>query len=251
MKEKLRILIVDDDRRMAETLMDILMVKGYEAETAYSGPDALDIVNKGYFDLVVTDIKMPKMNGVELYKAIKGLKPDLPVVLMTAYSTDRLVKEGLEEGAIATLTKPLDINLIFSLLSCLRKERSIVIVDDDPQFCKTLGEILRNRGFRVIEVTDPSNLIEILSSDAQVVILDMKLNGKSGLEILKDIRRQYPHLPVILVTAYRVEMAQAIKASLKINAFTCLYKPFEIEELLKVLTEIHHKELGRVLGRPC
>lgn len=249
MKERLRILIVDDDRRMVKTLVDILTVKGYEAEAAYSGPEALDKAKKGYFDFVLTDIKMPKMSGVELYKAIKEAKPDLPIVLMTAYSTDRLVKEGMEEGVIATLTKPLDISLLLSSLSSLRKERSIVIVDDDQKFCKTLGDILENRGFRVTEVADPSNLEEILRSDIQVVLLDMKLDGKSGLEVLKDIRKQYPHLPVILVTAYRAEMTQAIEASLKISAYTCLYKPFQIEELLQVLSEIQHKELGTILGQ--
>ncbi|MCK4723532.1 MAG: response regulator [Dehalococcoidia bacterium] len=249
MKEKLRILIVDDDHRMAKTLVDILTVKGYEVEAAYSGPEALVKVKKGYFDFVLTDIKMPEMNGVELYRAIKEMKPDLPVVMMTAYSANRLVKEGLEQGILATLNKPLDINLVLSFLSSLRKEHSIVIVDDDPQFCKTLGEILENRGFRVTEVADPSNLEEILRSDIQVVLLDMKLDGKSGLEVLKDIRKQYPHLPVILVTAYRAEMTQAIEASLKISAYTCLYKPFQIEELLQVLSEIQHKELGTILGQ--
>lgn len=251
MKEMVHALVVDDDHRMAKTLVDILKVKGYEAEAAYSGPEALDKVKKVSFDCVLTDIKMPGMNGVELYRAIKETKPDLPVVMMTAYSADRLVKEGLEQGALAALTKPLDINLVLSFFSSLRKERSIVIVDDDLQFCKTLGDILRRRGFTVAEATEPSNLPEILRSDIQMVLLDMKLNGKSGLEVLKDIRKGYPHLPVILVTAYRVEMAQAIEASLKISAYTCLYKPFEIEELLKVLTEIHHKELGRILGTAC
>ena len=157
MKERLRILIVDDDKRMANTLVDILNTKGYEAEAAYSGHEALAIVKKGLFDCVLTDIKMPVMNGVELFKTIKKENSDLPVVMMTAYSTDRLVKEGMEQGAIATLTKPLDINVLLSFFSTLRKECSIVIVDDDPQFSKFLGDILRRRSFRVTEITDPSD----------------------------------------------------------------------------------------------
>ena len=55
---------------------------------------------------------------------------------------------------------------------------------------------------------------------------------------------------MILMTDYREEMAQEVEAALEVNAYTCLYKPFQIEELLQVLTEIHHRELGRVLGRP-
>jgi len=251
MSDKLCILIVDDDRRMAKTLKDIFNVKGYEAEVAHSGPEALEKVAESHFDCVLTDIKMPEMNGVDFCKVVKKEKPDIPVVMMTAYSGDRLVEEGLEEGAMAALTKPLDIDLLLSFFSTLRKERSIVIVDDDPQFCKTLGDILEARGFSVVQVTQPSDLPDKLVSEGQVVLLDMKLNSINGLAVLKEIRKQYPHLPVILMTGYREEMAQAIEAALEVNAYTCLYKPFQIEELLQVLTEIHHRELGRVLGRPA
>ena len=124
MSETLRILVVDDDPSMAKTLVDIFKVKGHQAEAAHSGPEALAKVAQGsfgsahrheysrwqdrHFDCVLTDVKMPGVNGVELYRALKARQPDLPVVLMTAYSTDRLVEEGLGEGAIAVLTKPLD-----------------------------------------------------------------------------------------------------------------------------------------------
>ncbi len=233
---------------MVRTLKDILNAKGYEAEVAYSGPEALAKVAEAHFDAVLTDIKMPEMNGVELYKAIKGVKPHIPVVLMTAFSTDRLVNEGLEQGAIAVLNKPLDINALLSFFSMLRKERSIVIVDDDPHFCKTLGDILLARGFAVTQVTDPHGIVEKIDADSPVVLLDMKLNDIDGLAVLKKIREHYPDLPVILATGYRDEMMDAIETALKIKAHACLYKPFQIEELLKLLSEIHRRELAGVLG---
>lgn len=249
MNEKLHILIVDDDQRMAKTLKDIFTVKGYEADVAHSGAEAMEKVTEDHFDCVISDIKMPEMNGVELYKAIKEVQPDIPVVLMTAYSTDELVDEGLAEGVIATLNKPLDIEAIFSFFSTLRKERSILIVDDDPQFCKTLGDILRMRGFSVIQITDPRHVVDKIGDDRQVLLLDMRLNGLNGLDILKEIRDRYPDLPVILVTGYRKEMGSMIEKALKISAYTCLYKPLQIEELIGVLREIHHRGLGRILGR--
>jgi len=232
-----------------------LKVEGYEAEAVHSGPEALtkitevpfDSAQDRSYDCVLSDIKMPGVDGVELYKAIKARRPDLPVVLMTAYSTDRLVKEGLEAGAIAALTKPLDIGLLLTFFSFLRKERSIVIVDDDPRFCKTLGDILRVRGFVVTQITNPYEVIERLGADEEVVLLDMKLNNISGLEVLREIREQHPHLPVVLVTGYREQMALAIEVALKLSAYTCLYKPLEIERLLQLLTQIYHQELGRVL----
>jgi len=120
MSRKPRILVVDDDRRLAWTLVDILTLKNYQAESAYSGPEALEKAKERQFDCLLTDIRMPEMNGVELYRAIKEERPHMPAVLMTAYSTDKLVQEGLEEGAVACLIKPLDIDKLFRSLSSLR-----------------------------------------------------------------------------------------------------------------------------------
>ena len=249
MKSELRILVVDDDRRMAKTLVDILKVKGYEAEAAYSGREALERIEGGSFDCVLTDIRMPGISGVELQRDIKARQPHLPVVLMTAYSTDDLVEEGLEEGAVAVLTKPLDINRLLCFFSSMERERSIVIVDDDPHFCKTLGGILRARSFAVTQLSDPRGIGEKIEPNGQVVLLDMKLDDIDGLEVLMEIMEQHPYLPVILVTGYREEMTNAIEAALKIGAYTCIYKPFEIEELLALLTQIRHQELRDILGR--
>ncbi len=249
MIEKINILVVDDDQRMANTLKDILTVEGYGAETANSGADALEKIKKGRFDCVLSDIKMPNMNGVDLYKAIKKTQPDILFVLMTAYSTDKLVKEGLKEGAIAALNKPLDIEAMLGFFSMLRKECSIVIVDDDPRFCKTLGDILDGRGFEVTLVTDPHGAVERIREDAQVVLLDMKLNGINGLDLLREIKKMHPHLPVILVTGYREEMGSVVEKALKFSAYTCLYKPLQIDELFAVLKDVRHQALGRILGR--
>ncbi len=247
MSEKLQILVVDDDRRMAKTLVDIFKARDHEAQAAYSGLEALEMMKRSCFACVLSDIRMPDVDGVVLYRTIKARQPDLPVVLMTAYSTDKLVNEGLEEGAVAALTKPLDINLLLSFFSSLCRERSVVIVDDDPRFAETLGSILQSRGFAVTQVIDPHDLARKVRVNGQVVLLDMKLNKISGLEVLKKIRKRYPHLPVILVTGYREEMAQAIETALEIGAYTCIYKPFQIEELLQKVAEVHHQELRRIL----
>ena len=155
MNKEVRVLVVDDDCRMAKTLEDIFRVKGYGVDTAYSAKEAMEKLETGGIDCVLSDIRMPDVNGVELYRAIKEKNPRLPVVLMTAYSDDKLVEEGLEEGAITVFPKPLDINALFEFFSSIRKEHSVVIVDDDPNFCKTLGDILNERGFSVTQYTDP------------------------------------------------------------------------------------------------
>ena len=250
MSERLRILIVDDNEMMVKTLQDIFRIKGYHADAAYSGPEALDKVESTRFDCILSDIKMPDINGVDLYRAVKAKDPLLPVVLMTAYSTDKLIQEGLEEGVVAVLTKPLNIELVLNFLAFLHQERSVVIVDDDAEFCRTLSDILQEKGFTVLQVTDANNVPAKLNLPGQIVLLDMKLQGSNGVDVLRDIRTHYPHKPVILVTGYRDEVESALEDALEMNAYTYLYKPLKIEKLLQVLSQVHHQELGRVLGRP-
>lgn len=250
MDQKLSVLIVDDNQMMTKTLQDIFRVKGYRAEIAHSGPEALDKVNTTPFDCVLSDIKMPDVSGLELFRAIKTKHPALPVVLMTAYATDKLIEEGLEEGVIAVLTKPLDMSLILNFFSYLSRDRSVVIVDDDPAFCQTLGDILQARGFAVHKMVHPDGIVEQLGVDGQVVLLDMKLQQSNGLDVLREIKTEYPDLPVILVTGYRDEVAASLEAALELSAYTYFYKPLQIDELLNTLTRIHHQQLSRVLGRP-
>jgi len=113
-----------------------------------------------------------------------------------------------------------------------------------------LGDVLRARGFKVRQVTDPHDIAEALSLAGQMVLLDMKLSSINGLHVLEEVRQRYPRLPVVLVTGYREETAQAIEAAVKISAYTCLYKPVEIDGLLQVLAEVRQRELSRILGQP-
>ena len=249
MSKTLHILVVDDDHSMAKTLVDILCVKGYKAHIAYSSSQALEKMAEIDFDCVLSDIKMPETNGIELYRAIKAQQSDLPVVLMTAYSSDSLVKEGLQEGAIAALTKPLDIELVLAFFSFLSKERSVAVVDDDAEFAAMLDSVLQKHSYTTTVITDPFDVLDGIESGVQVVLLDIKLNGKNGLDVLREIREWHPHLPVILVTGYGEEMSQLVATALEIGAYACLYKPLEMEALFELLTRVYHQELGRVLKR--
>jgi DNA-binding NtrC family response regulator len=249
MKEKLKILVVDDDRRMVKTICDILRVKGYEAAEAYSGEEAVAKAREDDPDCVLMDIKMPGMNGVEALKMIKGEAPDLQVVLMSAYASDDQAWEAKRQGATAILTKPIDFQQVLSFLSLLRREESILVVDDDPAFSRTLKEILQARGYRVETEVDPEKVPGRVERDDQlVVILDLELGTAGGLEVLKAIRARDPGKPVVLVTGYRDEMAASIERGLQVGAYACLYKPLAMDELLGVVAEISRRKLRALLG---
>lgn len=247
MSNKLNILVVDDDRRMAKTIVDILIVKGYAADFAYSGSEALEALENRKYNCVLTDIRMPLMNGIEFYLKVKELYPDTPVLLMTAYTTNELVNQGIEQGAVGVVNKPLDINQLLFFFSALRKERTVVIIDDDPNFCETIGDILRNRSYSVIKISDIDHILNHIESDTQVILLDLKLNGISGLDIIPQLKEKYPDNQIVIVTGYREEMAGAINKALELDAYACLYKPLEIDHLLKILSDIYNQSLKQQL----
>lgn len=248
MTQKLRILIVDDDRRMTRTLADILTLAGHEAVEAASGLQALEKVRAQVFDAVLTDVRMPGMDGVEFHHQLRQAQPGLPVVLMTAYAADERIRQGLEAGAVGVFDKPLDMTHLLGFFTSLSKNRTIAIVDDDPNFCQTLGDILRQRGFEVLLITDPHVEVELMACNAQVILLDMKLNSITGLDVLKSIRAGYPSLPVLLVTGYRHEMTETLQAALELGAYTCLYKPLEISALLEDLAQLQLERLREALN---
>jgi len=247
MTSKLRILIVDDDSHMTRTLVDIISIAGHEAVAASSGQEALEKIQTQSFDCILTDVKMPDMDGVELHRQLHEARPGLPVMLMTAYAADELISSGLADGVVGVLDKPLAMNHLLAFFTSLAKNRTVVIVDNDPEFCQTLDNILSQRGFNVTQITDPATSVERMTADAQIILLDLHLNHISGLDVLKEIRKRYLTLPVLLVTGYRQEMAPIIQAAMEINAYACLYKPLEIPLLLEILSKVQLEYLRELL----
>lgn len=113
------ILIVDDNPPMVQSLANILELKGYRVSTAFSGKEALEILHDHHCDILLTDVRMPDMNGVDLYRETQKTQPNLLTILMTAYAADDIIQEGLREGIKTVLTKPLNIDFLLMLLSAV------------------------------------------------------------------------------------------------------------------------------------
>ena len=116
MSEASTILIVDDNPAMAETLSDILTIMDYEVYVAFSGSAALAILRDHDVDILLTDVVMPDMNGIDLFRRARQTCPRITTFLMTAYADDDLIQQGLAEGVRMVLSKPVDINLLLTLL---------------------------------------------------------------------------------------------------------------------------------------
>ncbi len=115
MKNNLTILVVDDEKILRDLLYKILTKDGYSVDTAVDGQDALEKLRNKSYQLLLTDVKMPRLNGFELLKIIKQKFPHIGVIMMTAYGDSFTVKDALLLGADEYITKPFksfEINLI-------------------------------------------------------------------------------------------------------------------------------------------
>jgi two-component system response regulator YesN len=118
------VLIVDDNPGMAAALHDILVLEGFTTFIASSGAKALQILAAHPVDVLITDVIMPEMDGVELYRRTRLAHPQLITVLMTAYAADELIQQGMTEGIKTILTKPIDIDFLILLLNTYKKRKA-------------------------------------------------------------------------------------------------------------------------------
>ena len=102
------ILIVDDEKNYPKIIGEILGEEGYTSLTASSGMEALDYLNTEIIDLVLTDVKMPGISGIQLLEKIKEINPDIPVIIMTAYGSVEKAVEAMHKGAYTFILKPFE-----------------------------------------------------------------------------------------------------------------------------------------------
>lgn len=108
--EDKKVLIVDDQNGIRILLMEVFSSEGYNTFQAPNGKIALEIVNNDKPDLVLLDMKIPGMDGLEILKHIKEIDPDIKVIMMTAYGELDMIKEATDLGALMHFTKPFDID---------------------------------------------------------------------------------------------------------------------------------------------
>lgn len=172
MTSKGRILVVDDDALMVRTLCDILRISGWEVERATSGYDAVAASARDEFDVILMDVRMRGMDGVEAFKAMKERRPDAKVLLMTAYAANELLAEAEREGVMRILSKPVNVPALLDLLAeSTMPPRPVLLVDSDRAFLRTLSEVLLLRGFPTVTAGSLEEAMSLLSEEQPRAIL--------------------------------------------------------------------------------
>lgn len=109
-KQKARILVVDDDKHLADNLVEYLLKLGYQATAAYGGREAVSRFEKESFHLVITDLMMPEMSGLEVLEAVKSLDSRVIVLVITGYGTIESAVAAIKKGAYDFIPKPFKMN---------------------------------------------------------------------------------------------------------------------------------------------
>lgn len=117
MAETIRVLIVDDEEDFRETIIKRLKVRKLEACGAGTGTAALDLLREKEFDVMVLDVKMPDMNGVDTLKAAKQIAPNVEVIMLTGHASMEFGMKGMQLGAFDYIMKPVPINELLDTIT--------------------------------------------------------------------------------------------------------------------------------------
>ena len=139
-----KVLLVDDEEEFIETLAERMRTRGMEVATTNSGANALQLVDAEDYDVVVLDLKMPGIDGLEALKRIKRRRPDIQVVLLTGHATVEKGVEAIKEGALEFLEKPVDLS---SLTDAIHRAKATKMVLVEKETEERIKEILNHKSW--------------------------------------------------------------------------------------------------------
>ena len=244
------ILVVDEEKNMRKTFAAILQKEGYKVGQAETGEHAIELCSVHSFDVVLMDVRMPGINGVEAFRRIREEQENTKIILMSAYEGQESKHSALEEGAIAFLSKPLDVPQTLRLIAEVQ-DTTILVVDNEEGDTTQVEEALGVEGYRVTICRNPYEaltLVEQLRFD--IVLIDVGLPKLNGLELYLAIKRITPSTVAIMLSGRGAEGEQLAQEAVRQTAYTVLSKPLDLERLIHVLQRITRQQASGKLHKP-
>lgn len=237
-----RILVIDDEPAMVTSLCDILELHGWETLKGFDGDVAADLTVAHEVDVVLMDVRMPKVSGVEALRRIKARRPTTKVILMTAYTAQELLAQAEQEGVLRILKKPVEISALIALLeSMANRPRSLLVIDDNADYLDTLCDALEREGLETLKARTLDEAVRGLESQSPgAVLLDLKLERDDAEGSVVAIRDVSPSVLLILYSGHDAELARTLageSGSLVDASFT---KPLPIDELVAFIDASGH-----------
>jgi DNA-binding NtrC family response regulator len=237
---KRRILIVDDDRLMVRTLRDILSLRGWETDGVHSGEEAVAAVRINEYAVVLMDVRMSGMTGVEALREMRALRPDLRVILMTAYAATELLAQAERDGALHVFPKPVELERLMDTLDAVIADaRCVLIVDDDADFLRTLAELVAARGYGTLRAGTLDEALALLQAQLPgAVMLDLRLDGLEPRDNVLAIKSVSPAVALILYSGHPLALEQTTGSLPPKFIRGVLQKPFPPDRVFELLDAI-------------
>ncbi|MFH0765277.1 MAG: response regulator [Calditrichota bacterium] len=264
--KKIKLLMVDDEEEFLISSAQALSRRGIEVQMAFDGSNALNLLQQNPYDVVVLDVKMPGLNGEEVFQRLRSMRPELPVILFTGYGTvDQAFRTG-REGVFDYLSKPADMDFLSQRIkeaaassrnapspplaestSELPPIRTL-IVDDEVELLDSLQSILQRRHMEVSTASDGLKALQLLQERLiDVVVLDVKMPGLDGIETLQRIKQAHPLVEVILLTGHPT--LDAAMQGMKRGATDYVIKPPDIQDLISAIRKAWENRQARIEER--
>ncbi len=267
-----KILVVDDHPNTATTLARALaqLGPGVEVRSATSGKEAVQYANEGATDILITDMIMPEMTGLELIEKLQNHPAGRPsfAFLITAYDVPGLKVTARRLKVRDVIIKPVHPERICKIVMQAMLEMdhakpaknetdtvksfTILIADDQPDNLMLLSRYLESEGYGYITARDGlETLAKVRGELPDLVLLDVNMPHKDGFAVLKEIRADpiTKHIPVIILTAARLDQTE-IQSGLNMGADDYITKPFDRRELFaRIRTKLRVKEAEDVIRR--
>ncbi len=225
-----RALIIDDNVALAENLREVLEDEGIETVIAPDGPSGLRLCEQVRPNVVITDMRMPGMTGVEVLNVVRARWPQVPVVLITAYTRDCHLDEALASGVLGILKKPVDLEALIGLVQrATTASGRVLVVDDDPAVRSTTVEALQTLdGVVPCAAADCAEARRIvLRTHVAAAIIDVRLPDGDGLALADELERLAGHPICTLVVSGHDDVRRA--------STTVVAKPVNLQWLVETV----------------
>ncbi len=232
-----RYLLIDDNPAFADNLAEIIADSGHEAVVAESGARALELAAVTRFDVVVSDMRMPRMSGAEVVRRLRDLDPGLPAIIVSAYTGDDEMGRVQQAGLLGVLSKPVPVARLLELLGSARRDGLVVLVDDNEELLDNVSEALRQHGFSLVTARSVPETDSLGEVRPFVAVVDLRVPGGPDGEAMRRVAARFPGLPLIVITAYS-EVAPPLPAA------AVFRKPFAIRDVIALLEQLHSQLRG-------
>jgi len=262
------ILIMEDETSVAEGLQMILEDEGYEVDLAFTGRSAMDTLRKKGVDLLVADLRLPDMDGMEVVREVKAKRPATKIIVITGYPSVSSAVDAMKLGVSDYLPKPFWGDDFKTAVENVFKEGKegtikqepdrpemtrarwdaegedmdsedltrprILIMEDEPSLAEGLKMVLSEQGYRVsVADTGIRALGSLTGKNFDLMVADLRLPDMDGMEVLRLIKETKPETEVIVITGY-ASVVSAVE-SMKLGALDYLPKPFTDDEFKSVV----------------